>query len=354
MSPLLSTSVVPRVAISWHGLPFYAVRLIKAAIASFDSQVIVLATRSKWDSDALEKELGQKIYWLDPQATLTWESIGLPVPNIFFQSGWATPAFNSLGQSVKVSGGQVCCCFDNTEYGSLLHSARDIYWTLKYRHYFDAYWVPGKASASYCIKLGIPYERIYQGFYGADPSIFYPDSLLFSREKRFLYVGQMIKRKGIDTLIQAFLKFSSTRTDWSLHLVGGGPLYNSIPSHPNLVLSPPLDSYAVSRILRHSRCLILPSIKDHWGVVVHEAALSGCALILSNQVGASYDLLSRKNGFTFPPGSVSHLYTCMSRIAELTIDGYTKIYSDSLAVASKFGPSTWANSFLAIISHLAP
>ena len=52
----------------------------------------------------------------------------------------------------------------------------------------------------------------------------------------------------------------------------------------------------------------MPSLEEHWGLVVHEAALSGCALLLSNRVGAKEDFLEEGvNGLSFDPYSVEDM-----------------------------------------------
>ena len=43
----------------------------------------------------------------------------------------------------------------------------------------------------------------------------------------------------------------------------------------------------------NSKCLILPSLEENWGVVVHESSCCGCLLILSNKVGAREEFLNK-------------------------------------------------------------
>ena len=57
-------------------------------------------------------------------------------------------------------------------------------------------------------------------------------------------------------------------------------------------------------LYRDARCFVLGSFSDKWGVVVHEAAASGCLLLLSTAVGAHYDFARPENSALFDPASV--------------------------------------------------
>jgi glycosyltransferase involved in cell wall biosynthesis len=61
-------------------------------------------------------------------------------------------------------------------------------------------------------------------------------------------------------------------------------------------------------IYRASDLMVLPSEYEPFGVVVNEAMLCGCPVIVSDRVGAGYDLITPgQNGFVFPFGDVESL-----------------------------------------------
>jgi glycosyltransferase involved in cell wall biosynthesis len=74
-----------------------------------------------------------------------------------------------------------------------------------------------------------------------------------------------------------------------------------------------------------SDLMVLPSQYDAFGVVVNEAMLCGCPAVVSDRVGAGYDLIvSGQNGFVFPFGDIDALakilretLTVPSRLREL-------------------------------------
>ena len=66
-------------------------------------------------------------------------------------------------------------------------------------------------------------------------------------------------------------------------------------------MHPFVQPEALAAEYSQARIFCLPSVDEHWGLVVHEAALSGCVLALSERVGAAEDLLGDDNGVRFDP-----------------------------------------------------
>ena len=60
---------------------------------------------------------------------------------------------------------------------------------------------------------------------------------------------------------------------------------------------------------------VLPSRHEPWGLIVNEAMASGCAVIVSNEVGAHSDLVTDGvEGFVFPVGDIDALTTALARV----------------------------------------
>jgi glycosyltransferase involved in cell wall biosynthesis len=97
--------------------------------------------------------------------------------------------------------------------------------------------------------------------------------------------------------------------------------------------------------LRHSRCLILPSRQDNWGVVVHEAACAGCALVTSNKAGVADDLVTKKNGHVFDSGRVASLTSALKLLQSWNADAWNQAGQESLRLAGQFGPKKWQAVF---------
>ncbi len=113
----------------------------------------------------------------------------------------------------------------------------------------------------------------------------------------FLFSGQMIERKGVDTALAAFAKLVSRCNDVALVLLGDGPLREeyktSVPEEirsrvhfPGHVPQTDLPAYFVL-----ADVFVFPSRHDGWGVVVNEACAAGLPIITTPQTGAAHDLV---------------------------------------------------------------
>lgn len=130
----------------------------------------------------------------------------------------------------------------------------------------------------------------------------------FSRELRsrhdldgrfvFLFSGQLIHRKGVDTLLSAFAPVARQRADALLLLLGDGPSKDEY-----VALARKLGVESQVRFLGHrpqtelpdwyalSDVFVFPSRHDGWAVVVNEACAAGLPVIASAQTGAAGDLV---------------------------------------------------------------
>lgn len=341
-----------RIAVSWHNLPVYAARLISAGIQNLSEPVEIIASKQPHLVTQVENTLNQPIHWIDSSQACSWSDLGLNPPEIFFQSGWLSKAFNSLGEEVRQNGGQVVCLSDNSWKNTPRQWLGSIIFRINHRLKFHAIWVPGNSGFKLCRFFGMPANQIYQGMYGADAEVFTPGFPLLEREKKFIFVGQLIERKGIDILAKAFSDFYKSHPDWSLHVIGNGPLTHLLHL-PGIVVEEFKPPSYIARMMRQSRFLILPSRDEHWGLVVHEAALSGCGIIASRSVGASLDLVSEKNGLIVDSSCTKSLYQALEKAATLKSSELEQIFIESQLIASKFGPHRWAETFEKIITSLS-
>ena len=104
--------------------------------------------------------------------------------------------------------------------------------------------------------------------------------------------------------------------------------------------------------MRNSRFLVLPSFMDHWPLVVSEASLSGCGLILSNKVGNAPEFVTAKNGFSFNPKSDTELYDCLVKASLLSNKKLDEVYKESLRLGSIYTPKKSGEKFSQIINDI--
>jgi glycosyltransferase involved in cell wall biosynthesis len=336
------------IVIAWHGLPYYAARLLSRLPNTDGIHLQFIGTECPVPRHEVEDILGREVTWVAHDRPLRWADINLEIPDIFFHTGWVHPGFKSLAHAVKRSAGAVILTLDNNQKHNLRQFLGGLAFRAFIRRRIDGAWVSGESCYRLMRSFGLPADKIYTGLYGADPSIFRPGPPLNERPKQFIFVGQFVQRKAPDLLLRAFQRFRLQNPEWRMAFVGSGPLESSLKG-PAVEVLPFLPSLQVAEKMRESRFLILPSHEEHWGVVVHEATLSGCGLILSDVIGAGADLLSAANGYSFRAGDESALYQSLCRAANIDADEMGKISAESIRLAANFGPSHFTRSFARIV-----
>lgn len=274
-------------------------------------------------------------------------------PQIFLHTGWKFRALNSLGAEVRRNGGRVVSMIDNSDKRSVRQRIGAIVFRAVYRRWFWGVWVPGKSGERLCSFLGARRERIFQGLYGADPSIFHPGGTPLERRRLvFVFAGQLIERKGVRELLSAFSILRRTHPGAELVIAGTGALEEQCRATDGVRCAGFLQPTELAALLREATCLVLPSREEHWGVVVHEAALSGCALLLSDAVGAADDLLNVRNGVRVSVDSPSSIADAMRAIADWSEWQFREAGAESVRLAGAFGPERWAETFVMIVKAI--
>jgi glycosyltransferase involved in cell wall biosynthesis len=128
-----------------------------------------------------------------------------------------------------------------------------------------------------------------------------------------LFCGKLQPWKRPRDLLSAFAKAAGTNA----HLVfaGDGPLRPALESEAaSLGVSDRVrfigfvNQSGLPEVYTASDVLVLPSGYEAFGVVVNEAMLCGCSVIVSDNVGAGFDLVrAGETGFVFPTGDVEAL-----------------------------------------------
>jgi len=127
----------------------------------------------------------------------------------------------------------------------------------------------------------------------------------------FFFCGQMIARKGLDHLLAAF---ASIPPNARLLLVGREAelpaLLQTLPEEvrgriENAGFESP---EALPAFFARADVFVLPSRYDGWGVVVNQALGAGLPILVSDQVGSGYDLVTvGENGDIFRAGDMADL-----------------------------------------------
>lgn len=135
-------------------------------------------------------------------------------------------------------------------------------------------------------------------------------------EKRIvLYVGQLIKRKGINYLLKAISMIeSSSRKDSKLVIIGGGPERNDLLKMSkelnlqDLVLfTGKVSEEDLLKWYSLANIFVLPSLYEGRPTVINEAMASECAVVATNVSGIPEQVKEGHNGFLVEPENAGML-----------------------------------------------
>lgn len=341
-----------QVAFVWHGLPMYAARLLRSAIQANVADVAVVATRPPFTVEGIDAIVPVPIHWCDNDWTPSWQRLRMEPPALIFVTGWAFPLCSALARQTISAGGKAVIMSDNRWRGDLRQQFGRVIYRLCYRHQFSAAWVPGQSAAKAMRNFGAPPAAIYEKLYGCDPDLFGSATPLEFRERRIVFVGQMIHRKGVDVLVEAFARSGLVLKGWSMDMFGSGPYAKLAHGVPGVAHHEFAATETVSAALKRARILVLPSRDDNWGVALHEGASAGCQLLATTAVGAHEGLIVSDNGAVVPVGDAASLAKSLVELASTNEPALRIAEATSKRLAAAYGPGPFSDTFRQICQDL--
>jgi glycosyltransferase involved in cell wall biosynthesis len=129
-----------------------------------------------------------------------------------------------------------------------------------------------------------------------------------------LFVGQLVRRKGVDLLLDAILPLWAEYPALSLTLIGEGSERAALESQAaasgfrdRITFAGARPADDVRTRLMAADLLVLPSRWDGWGMVVNEALAAGVPAIVSTHCGAGDLIHTGINGYVFDSEDVQGL-----------------------------------------------
>ncbi len=144
----------------------------------------------------------------------------------------------------------------------------------------------------------------------------------FSGKIIFLFLGRVLKLKGLDTLIPVVKRLDTEGLPVCLIIGGDGPYLPELKRKYNLAdckCIKCLGDVAREQVCKWYNCadvFVLSSYEDAWGLVVNEAALCRLPIVVSDAVGAGADLVKNGiSGYSYPRKNQNELYDCLKHLA---------------------------------------
>jgi glycosyltransferase involved in cell wall biosynthesis len=193
-----------------------------------------------------------------------------------------------------------------------------------------AYGIKAKEYLEY---LGAKAENIHINTNTVDMEYFeskvieYRNKDSFLRERKLypkyllLYIGQLIKRKGILQVLRALECIKDSEI--GLFVVGSGPEESKLRDFckekklKNIFFEGFKQQEELIKYYAFSDIFILPSFEEVWGLVINEALASGLYVLSSKYAGVSYDLIKVGwNGEIFDVNNVEEIVNLIKKVKE--------------------------------------
>ncbi|MBL4705515.1 MAG: glycosyltransferase [Flavobacteriales bacterium] len=276
-------------------------------------------------------------------------------PEIIVSIGWMDKDYVNVCRELKRNAHTVVT-MDNQWTGGLKQKLACLVSKWVLRNKFSHIWVPGQPQKVFAEKLG--FKKILLNYYCADVNHFdeyYHQIQSSKREempKRFLFVGRYMEHKGIYEMWKGFQNANANVEEkWELWCLGTGDEFDQRikgekMEHFGFVQPKDLKEY-----LEKTSVFVLPSRFEPWGVVVHEYAVAGFPMIVSDAVGAvSAFVKNGKNGFVYKAGSEIELQESFERIMKLSEKELVQMSAESRVLGLSLTPDIWAAELKSILN----
>lgn len=191
--------------------------------------------------------------------------------------------------------------------------------------------VPGSNHKEYFQSLGVSTNKIFivpnvsdMVNEGMDGKI--GNKMEITDKKVVLYVGRLLKRKGVEYLLKAFAEVKNEFGDVVLVIIGDGVhakelklLAENLGISDSVFFVGQVENEKLPNYYDLCNICVVPSInhkmKDPWVFVVNEAMYFSKPVVVTDAVGAAFDMVKNGiNGYIVPEKNVNELFKALKNI----------------------------------------
>jgi len=240
-------------------------------------------------------------------------------PDVLISDGFFQWTYGSLMVNILKKTPHIMC------YERTAHTERNVQWYRVFYRKMAIRWIneiicSGSLCRDYVHSLGYPRDKIHSGHMVADVNQLAHNTKLvtsdkikefkhhFNADKVFLYTGQIIPRKGIRELVDAWhdsMLLNNPKV--ALVLIGDGEqieeMRNLVKQRKisNIFLEGKVPYNEIAAYYAMADVFIIPTLEDNWSLVVPEAMATGLPIACSCYNGLWPELVKPENGWVFDP-----------------------------------------------------
>ena len=236
-----------------------------------------------------------------------------------------------------------------------LHTLKTRLFEQKYFKYIDKVFCIGQDAREWYSKWGFNSQRTIPFAYCVDWSCASAEIQdRHSSPLRLLFVGSLIKRKGLDNF---FTQLNKIDEHIHLDIIGNGPELSKLENKKKKLKKTirinflgQMPNTKISELMPRYDLLVLPSLHDGWGTVINEALMCGLFVLCSDKCGAKDLIHHNFNGIVFSIDKKNELVEAIM----YSIKNLNKIRSNRVKIkewSKSIGPNAVANYFMSALQN---
>lgn len=217
-------------------------------------------------------------------------------------------------------------------YASILWLHRKLH---TFAHKINVFMVPDQFLGNKLIEGGIPSEKIR-----VNPNPFFVSDYIptYQHQGYLLYVGRLIRQKGVLTLVRAMALLKS---DFQLVIIGQGELEQEVKAliteldlAKRVTIHGPTWGEDLKQIMAGAAALAVPSEwYDNLPLILCQANAIGKPVLAARINGIPEYVHDGENGFLFEPGNVGQLAALIDKIAAMSGTDFAQLSQTARSIA---------------------
>jgi glycosyltransferase involved in cell wall biosynthesis len=274
-------------------------------------------------------------------------------PDIVVVAGWMIPEYvwvaKKLMKMLKVP---IVSYSDTQWHGTIRQRINTLISPFHIKKAFTHIWAAGLYQFEYARKLGYSKENIILNSLTADVDLFSKINLevkLVNYPKNFIYIGNFSFGKGLDILVNAWDAISDKK-GWTLTLIGDGILKDHYRNNKSIIIKDYMNQGELIHEIQNSGCFILPSLKEQWALVIHEAAVSGLPIVCTDICGAApHFVINSYNGYKVKANDIIGMKQALMKMINMNDNELYAFSCKSRELGLHITPDISINSLLQLI-----
>lgn len=348
-----------RVVFCWSHIPGYMAPCWRELTKTIDARVIALPPGPGEPPVAPDLLDGYSVELLaegeiDESASVL-ERVRRHDPQVLVVSGWAHASYRDAVAWAQRHEIPVVMCMDNP-WRSIVRTAARRLWSRKFLRSMYAVVVPGERGRHYAERLGVSTSKIHTGLYGIDYKQLAAAIDSRARDeppRRFLFMGQLNRRKGVDVLLRAYGIYRERSPEaWALTVCGVGPMESDVIGQQGVHFEGFVAPRDQPELLARHGVFVMLSRFDPWPLAIVEASAAGLPVVCTAACGSAVEVVrDRYSGLVLQEATVERVVWALSEFEQTSSSQLLAMGLSASRLAAAYSAEMWAARWHSLLSQ---